>query len=106
MIDDHFDAPEDRDTYVHRTGRPGRAGASGVAASFVLPDQHRDMHKIAKDLGLHQEFADGPGFEHGEHASRQHPGNGGASRNGKSRNGSKPRTYSARPSRNRRRGRR
>ncbi|HKH22019.1 MAG TPA: DEAD/DEAH box helicase, partial [Solirubrobacterales bacterium] len=47
----NFDAPEDRDTYVHRTGRTGRAGASGVAASFVLPDQHRDMHKIAKDLG-------------------------------------------------------
>jgi superfamily II DNA/RNA helicase len=113
----NFDAPEDRDTYVHRTGRTGRAGASGVAASFVLPDQHRDMHKIATDLGLHQEFAAGPGFEHGEHAARQHSGNGGASGksfNGNGRGGRKPKgsgnrggpkTYSARPPRNRRRRR-
>ena len=43
----NFDAPEDRDTYVHRTGRTGRAGASGIAASFVLPDQHGEMRKIA-----------------------------------------------------------
>jgi superfamily II DNA/RNA helicase len=113
----NFDAPEDRDTYVHRTGRTGRAGASGVAASFVLPDQHRDMHKIAADLGLHQEFAAGPGFANGEHAARQHSGNGGASGksfNGNGRGGRKPKgsgnrggpkTYSARPPRNRRRRR-
>ncbi|HKH40703.1 MAG TPA: DEAD/DEAH box helicase, partial [Solirubrobacterales bacterium] len=72
----NFDAPEDRDTYVHRTGRTGRAGATGVAASFVLPDQHHEMRKIATDLGLHREFSEGPGFEH---AARQHSGNGGAS---------------------------
>jgi len=107
----NFDAPEDRDTYVHRTGRTGRAGASGVAASFVLPDQHGDMRKIATDLGLHREFDAGPGFEH---AARQHSGNGGASGKSFNRNGrgnrkghgsgnEGPRTYSARPPRNRRR---
>src|SRR3954449_3054460 len=72
----NFDAPEDRDTYVHRTGRTARAGASGVAASFVLPDQHGEMRKIATDLGLHREFDAGPGFEH---AARQHSANGGGS---------------------------
>jgi ATP-dependent RNA helicase RhlE len=92
----NFDAPEDRDTYVHRTGRTGRAGASGVAASFVLPDQHREMRKIATDLGLHREFDAGPGFEH---AARRHSGNGGAS--GKSFNGE----GSSRPRRNGRRRR-
>src|ERR687888_144039 len=74
----NFDAPEDRDTYVHRTGRTGRAGASGVAASFVLPDQRRDMRKIAADLGLHREFDSGKGIDH---AARQHSGNGSASGN-------------------------
>jgi superfamily II DNA/RNA helicase len=69
----NFDAPEDRDVYVHRTGRTGRAGASGVAASFVLPDQRREMRKIAADLGLHHEFDSGKGIEH---AARQHSGNG------------------------------
>ncbi len=106
----NFDAPEDRDTYVHRTGRTGRAGATGVAASFVLPDQHHEMRKIAKDLGLHREFSEGPGFEH---AARQHSGNGSASGksfNGNGRGGRKPnrngngnrgpKSYSARPSRN------
>jgi superfamily II DNA/RNA helicase len=55
----NFDAPEDRDTYVHRTGRTGRAGASGIAASFVLPDQSGEMRKIAAELGLHREFDGG-----------------------------------------------
>ena len=106
----NFDAPEDRDTYVHRTGRTGRAGATGVAASFVLPDQHHEMRKIATDLGLHHEFSEGPGFEH---AARQHSSNGSASGksfNGNGRGGRKPsrngngnrgpKSYSARPSRN------
>ena len=90
----NFDAPEDRDTYVHRTGRTGRAGASGVAASFVLPDQHHQMRKIATDLGLHREFNAGPGFEH---AARQHPGAGHGSRK------AGRRTHSSRPPRRRRR---
>jgi ATP-dependent RNA helicase RhlE len=51
-----FDAPEDRDTFVHRTGRTARAGATGTGVSFVIADQHRDMRKIALDLGLENEF--------------------------------------------------
>jgi superfamily II DNA/RNA helicase len=31
----HFDAPEDQETYVHRSGRTGRAGSSGVVLNFV-----------------------------------------------------------------------
>ena len=93
---------------MHRTGRTGRAGASGIAASFVLPDQHRDMRQIAAELGLHQEFDSGKGIEH---AARRHTGNGagsGKSFNGNGRGGAQrhnggnggPRTYSARPRRN------
>jgi superfamily II DNA/RNA helicase len=52
----NFDAPEDRDTYVHRTGRTGRAGRRGSAASFVLADQAQDVRRIALDLGLDREF--------------------------------------------------
>jgi superfamily II DNA/RNA helicase len=52
----NFDAPGDRDAYVHRTGRTGRAGATGASVSFVLDDQARDMRRIAVDLGLAGEF--------------------------------------------------
>jgi superfamily II DNA/RNA helicase len=65
----NFDAPADRDTYVHRTGRTGRAGATGVAASFILPDQAHEMGQVARELGLHREFdADRPA----SHSGRSH----------------------------------
>ena len=53
----NYDMPEDRDGYVHRTGRTGRAGRSGISVTFVLGDQARDMSRIATDLGLHKEFS-------------------------------------------------
>ena len=52
----NFDAPEDRDAYVHRVGRTGRAGARGAGVSFVLTDQTGEMRRIARDLGLSHEF--------------------------------------------------
>jgi superfamily II DNA/RNA helicase len=54
----NYDAPEDRDAYVHRTGRTGRAGRTGIGVSFVMGDQTRDMRRIASDLGLTREFDD------------------------------------------------
>ena len=55
----NFDAPGDRDAYVHRVGRTARAGKSGAGVSFVLPDQTHDMRKIAAGLGLADEFDQG-----------------------------------------------
>jgi ATP-dependent RNA helicase RhlE len=52
----NFDAPEDQDGYVHRTGRTGRAGRDGLAITFVLGDQARDMGAIANKLGLDGDF--------------------------------------------------
>ena len=48
----NFDAPGDRDAYVHRVGRTARAGRDGAGVTFVLPDQDAEMRKIARDLGL------------------------------------------------------
>ena len=53
----NFDAPGDRDSYVHRAGRTGRAGRSGVSITFVMADQARDMSRVAGELSLHREFA-------------------------------------------------
>jgi superfamily II DNA/RNA helicase len=52
----NFDVPDDRDAYVHRTGRTGRALATGVAITFVSGDQSRDMGRIAHSLGLEHPF--------------------------------------------------
>jgi superfamily II DNA/RNA helicase len=64
----NYDLPEDQDTFVHRVGRTGRAGASGNGISFVLAEQARDMGKIAKSLGLSHEYeqSGGPVSIHAE----------------------------------------
>jgi ATP-dependent RNA helicase RhlE len=55
----NFDPPEDRDAYVHRIGRTGRAGRSGIGITLVGPDQAHDVGHIAVSLRLHREFSDG-----------------------------------------------
>ncbi|HXV31334.1 MAG TPA: DEAD/DEAH box helicase, partial [Sinorhizobium sp.] len=35
----NFDAPDDRETYVHRVGRTGRAGRTGIGITFVEAEQ-------------------------------------------------------------------
>jgi superfamily II DNA/RNA helicase len=72
----NYDAPEDRDTYTHRVGRTGRAGARGEGVSFVLADQHREMHKIARELDLEFDLPVPKGAAAG-HGSRSHNGRGG-----------------------------
>jgi superfamily II DNA/RNA helicase len=48
----NFDPPHDSETYVHRVGRTGRAGATGIGITLVSPDQLRDVRGIADELGL------------------------------------------------------
>ncbi|MEV6374556.1 DEAD/DEAH box helicase [Micromonospora musae] len=48
----NYDCPEDQDTYTHRIGRTGRAGASGVAVTFVDWDDVPRWRIIDKTLGL------------------------------------------------------
>jgi ATP-dependent RNA helicase RhlE len=74
----NFDAPEDRETYVHRIGRTGRAGRTGVGVTFVMHDQARDVAKIAHQLRLHDQFADSglsgpPAAILSGHGERRHP---------------------------------
>jgi superfamily II DNA/RNA helicase len=57
----NFDAPGDRDAYVHRVGRTGRAGRRGTGISFVLADQADDVRRMARDLGLASEFSGAAG---------------------------------------------
>lgn len=45
----NYDIPNIPETYVHRIGRTGRAGASGIAISFCMFDEKpylKDIHKL------------------------------------------------------------
>ncbi len=47
----NFDLPNEPETYVHRIGRTGRAGAGGIAISFCCNDQRDELRQIEKLLG-------------------------------------------------------
>jgi len=46
----NFDIPDIPETYVHRIGRTGRAGATGRAISFCTPDEKVNIKKIERLL--------------------------------------------------------
>jgi len=46
-----FHPPRDVDTYVHRSGRTGRAGSKGVSVLLFNRNQARDIVRIERDLG-------------------------------------------------------
>ena len=85
----NFDAPEDQDGYVHRTGRTGRAGRDGIAITFVMGEQARDIGAIAHKLGLQGDFERAGFAAHVSprpvHAPARSGGGGGRNR-GRSRN--------------------
>ncbi|MFC4949454.1 DEAD/DEAH box helicase [Pseudonocardia sp. GCM10023141] len=48
----NYQCPEDSKTYVHRIGRTGRAGKTGVAVTLVDWDELHKWKTISDDLGL------------------------------------------------------
>jgi superfamily II DNA/RNA helicase len=56
----NFDAPWHPDDYVHRIGRTGRAGAKGVAYTFVTSDDAEAIDNIQKLIGTKIPYADLP----------------------------------------------
>ena len=46
----NFDMPNASDDFVHRIGRTGRAGAKGIATTFVMPQEKSDARKLEREL--------------------------------------------------------
>jgi len=44
----NYDLPTDPDAYVHRIGRTGRAGKTGIAISLVTPSEKRRLSRIER----------------------------------------------------------
>ncbi|HUV34258.1 MAG TPA: DEAD/DEAH box helicase [Candidatus Desulfaltia sp.] len=42
----NFDVPDDPNMYFHRVGRTARAGKSGTAITFIMPDQEMELERI------------------------------------------------------------
>jgi len=59
----NFDLPKQAEDYVHRIGRTGRAGRSGIAVSFVGPEEHRQMKNIERFTGRPVRVDTLPGLE-------------------------------------------
>jgi ATP-dependent RNA helicase RhlE len=80
----NFDLPEEAETYIHRIGRTGRAGASGVAIAFCSPDERgqlRDINKLTQNMEvveLHpydaSRAAEEPRRKNGQQQRRSAPG--------------------------------
>ncbi|EMA6343977.1 DEAD/DEAH box helicase [Bacillus cytotoxicus] len=47
----NYDIPEDVESYIHRIGRTGRAGGTGLAITFVAPKDRMYLKEIEKYIG-------------------------------------------------------
>ena len=59
----NFDLPKFAEDYVHRIGRTGRAGESGIAISFVSPMDRHHLRRIERFTQRTIEPFSVPGFE-------------------------------------------
>lgn len=59
----NYDLPRDDEDYIHRVGRTGRAGTSGIAFTFVSKKQVQNLKRIERANGIQIHKKDVPTFE-------------------------------------------
>ena len=70
----NYDLPRSPADYTHRIGRTGRAGASGLAISFITPDAEQHFRLIEKRQNVRVPRERLPGFEPSTEALPLPPG--------------------------------
>ena len=83
--------------YIHRIGRTGRAGATGIAITLVGPEDRSKLFGIERLTGRKLEREVIPGLEPRQPASRGGRSDGNTRRNPKSNGNGKPRFGADRP---------
>ncbi|XP_010546798.1 PREDICTED: DEAD-box ATP-dependent RNA helicase 3, chloroplastic [Tarenaya hassleriana] len=56
----HYELPNDPETFVHRSGRTGRAGKEGTAVLMFTSSQRRTVRSLERDVGCNFEFISPP----------------------------------------------
>ncbi|URD84854.1 RNA helicase [Musa troglodytarum] len=56
----HYELPNDPETFVHRSGRTGRAGKEGTAILMFTTSQRRTVKSLERDVGCRFEFTSPP----------------------------------------------
>jgi ATP-dependent RNA helicase RhlE len=51
----NYDLPEVAENFIHRVGRTGRAGGSGVASTLFVKNQRTDLFQLERALGIKME---------------------------------------------------
>ncbi|KAK1386302.1 RNA helicase [Heracleum sosnowskyi] len=59
----HYELPNDAETFVHRSGRTGRAGKEGSAILMFTNNERRKIRSIERDVGCNFEFISPPAVE-------------------------------------------
>ncbi|MGH9734408.1 MAG: DEAD/DEAH box helicase [Candidatus Acidiferrales bacterium] len=68
----NYDLPDVAENFIHRVGRTGRAGATGVASTLFLREQRAELLQLERTLGVRMErvAADLSSVEEPEHNDR------------------------------------
>ena len=56
----NYDLPDVAENFIHRIGRTGRAGESGVASTFYLRAQRTELFQLERTLGIRMERVAAP----------------------------------------------
>ncbi|HZD50790.1 MAG TPA: C-terminal helicase domain-containing protein, partial [Silvibacterium sp.] len=48
----NYDLPREAEDFVHRIGRTGRASRRGVASTFAMPEESRELRKMERTLSI------------------------------------------------------
>jgi len=59
-----YEFPDDLESYIHRAGRTGRAGASGIAISLVSYQELAELHRVSSRFGIDMEKREIPTEEY------------------------------------------
>lgn len=68
----HYELPNDSETFVHRSGRTGRAGKLGSAVLMFTNNQRRTVKTLERDVGCRFEFVTPPTIEEVLESSAAH----------------------------------